>query len=90
MPEVPVRALLIEDDEDDYLLTKELFAQLPAGAYHLDRVASFAAALDALHNCEHDVYLIDYRLGQRTGLDLIAEAIRLGCRTPMIMLTGQR
>lgn len=90
MPEVPVRALLVEDDEDDYLLTKELFAQLPAGAYHLDRVSSFAAALDALRDCEHDVYLVDYRLGQRTGLDLIAEAIRLGCRTPMIMLTGQR
>jgi signal transduction histidine kinase len=90
MPEVPVRALLVEDDEDDYLLTKELFAQLPAGAYHLDRVSSFAAALEALRNCEHDVYLVDYRLGQRTGLDLISEAIRLGCHIPMIMLTGQR
>src|SRR5262249_4648800 len=63
--------------------------QLPAGAYGLDRAASFAAALEALHQGEHDVCLVDYLLDQRTGLDLIGEASRLGCRIPMIVLTKQ-
>ena len=90
MPDGLVRVLLIEDDDDDYLLTKELFAQLPPDTYHLDRVADYPSAIDAFQNCHHDVYLVDYRLGQHTGLELMAEAVRLGCHAPMIMLTGQR
>ncbi|MFN0017642.1 MAG: response regulator [Pirellulaceae bacterium] len=90
MPDGLVRVLLIEDDDDDYLLTKELFAQLPPDIYHLDRVADYPSAIHAFQNCHHDVYLVDYRLGQHTGLEIMAEAIRLGCNAPMIMLTGQR
>ena len=90
MPDGRTDVLLIEDDEDDYFLTKELFAELPAGQYHLDRVASYAEALDAFENCVHDVYLVDYRLGPHNGLELITEAQRRGCVAPMIMLTGQR
>jgi signal transduction histidine kinase len=85
-----ISVLLVEDDEDDYLLTKELFDELPAGTYHLDRVADFPSALRTLDDCVHDVYLVDYRLGERTGLELIREAIARGCSAPMIMLTGQR
>jgi signal transduction histidine kinase len=90
MADGPVRALLVEDDEDDYLLTRDLFEQLPQGAYHLDRVATYEAALEAFAKCQHDVYLLDYRLGERTGIDLIIEAARLGCHSPIIMITGQR
>ena len=85
----PIRVLLIEDDEDDYILTKDLFRALPHGKFHLDRVASYDAALEALTECEHDLYLVDYRLGRHTGLELIEEVRRRGCTTPMIMLTGQ-
>src|SRR5262245_7682957 len=90
MGEGPVRVLLIEDDDDDYLLTKELFAELLPGIYHLDRVADYASAVAALHECEHDLYLVDYRLDGHTGLDLIAEALARGCTAPLIVLTGQR
>ena len=90
MPDAPVRVLLVEDDEDDYLLTRDLIAELPPGAYHLDRVASYEAALHALAECCHDLYLVDYRLGQHTGLELLAEAQQRNCPAPMIMLTGQR
>ena len=58
MGDGPVRVLLVEDDQDDYLLTRELFDELPA-AYHLDRVATLDEALVALHECRHDLFLID-------------------------------
>jgi signal transduction histidine kinase len=89
MTERAVRVLLVEDDEDDYLLTKDLFAALPTASYTLDRAATYEAALDAFQSCVHDLYLIDYRLGKHTGLDILAEARRRGCAAPMIMLTAQ-
>lgn len=90
MDDGPVRVLLIEDGEDDYILTKELFDEFPKGAYTLDRVADYDSAIRAFVECHHDLYLIDYRLGKRNGLELIAEARRLGCAAPSIVLTGQR
>lgn len=90
MDEGPVRVLLIEDGEDDYILTKELFDEFPKGSYTLDRVADYDSAVRAFIECHHDLYLIDYRLGKRNGLELIAEARRLGCVAPSIVLTGQR
>jgi len=37
----------------------------------------------------HDVYLVDYRLGQNNGVDLVREARGAGSRAPIIMLTGE-
>ena len=85
----PVRVLLIDDDRDDYLLTRDLIAEIPGGRYRFDWVADYAAGLAAVCRGEHDVYLLDYRLGERTGLDLLAEARKQGCGGPVILLTGQ-
>ena len=35
------------------------------------------------------IYLVDYRLGAKTGLDLIKDAIKNGCEEPIILLTGK-
>jgi signal transduction histidine kinase len=90
MSESVVHVLLVEDDEDDYVLVKDLFEALPPGAYTLDRASTFGAALHAFQHCQHDLYLVDYRLGEHTGLDVLAAAQRMGCRAPIIMLTAQR
>ena len=73
----PVRVLLVDDDEDDYLLTRDLLAEIPgervpAGlGRRLRRPGSTAVCAG-----EHDVYLLDYRLGAKTGLELLREAQR--------------
>lgn len=84
-----IRVLLIEDDEDDYLLTKALVSAKENATIKLDWVDSYDLALETIDAHKHDVYLVDYRLGHHTGIDLIQEAFRLGCRAPMILLTGQ-
>jgi PAS domain S-box-containing protein len=38
---------------------------------------------------QYDACLVDYWLGSRTGLELLQEAKEQGCRTPIILLTGQ-
>jgi diguanylate cyclase (GGDEF)-like protein len=83
------RVLLIEDDEDDYLLTRGLLADVFGGAVVLEWVQSWSGALALIAEARHDVYLVDYRLGERNGLELVREAIDLGSAAPFIVLTGQ-
>ena len=39
------------------------------------------------HN--YDLYFVDYRLGVKTGLDLLKEAINANCDEPIVLLTGK-
>jgi diguanylate cyclase (GGDEF)-like protein/PAS domain S-box-containing protein len=84
-----IRVLLVDDDEDDYVMTRDLLAELGRGAFSLDWVSSYEEALGAVSRDEHDVYLLDYRLGAHSGLDLLREAGAAGRGAPMILLTGQ-
>lgn len=84
-----IRVLLIDDDEDDYILTKDLLKEIQNVIFIVDWEPHFEQALQAVLNAEHDVYLVDYHLGRHTGLDLIRQANQANCREPMILLTGQ-
>ena len=84
-----IKVLLIDDDEEDFILTREQLFDVGARKYNIDWLSSFDEGLEAVLNNKYDVCLIDYRLGSNNGLDLIKEAIEKGCKTPMILLTGQ-
>ncbi len=83
-----LRILLIEDDPDDYLLTSELLAEIPGNKIALDWAKDFDAGLAAISQCDHDAVLLDYRLGKGDGIHLLREALRQGCKAPLILLTG--
>ncbi|MBV9462812.1 MAG: response regulator [Verrucomicrobiae bacterium] len=83
-----IRVLLIEDDEDDYILTRGYLEEATA-KHDLRWVPQYDRALEELADGDHDVCLLDYRLGGRSGLDLLKEALTLGCKAPVIILTGQ-
>jgi PAS domain S-box-containing protein len=83
-----IRVLLIDDDEDDYILTRKLLSEVKVGKYKLDWASSYEEGLKAAGRGEHDVCLVDYRLGERTGVQLIREARAPRISTPMILLTG--
>jgi diguanylate cyclase (GGDEF)-like protein/PAS domain S-box-containing protein len=84
-----IRVLLIEDDEDDFVLTRELLADSRRTRFALDWVPQFDEGLEAIARDEHDVILVDYRLGTHDGLEVLQEAKRAGCGKPIILLTGQ-
>ena len=84
----PVRVLLVDDDEDDYVLTRALLAE-GFGALTVDWASTRAAGLAKLLDGDYDVALVDYNLGAETGVDLLRAARARGSRTPVIMLTGQ-
>ncbi len=82
------RILLVEDDEDDYILTRSALLGGVQRRFELRRVATPQAALDALTTGEYDAAVVDYRLGAQDGIDLIREAVSRGCAVPCILLTG--
>ncbi len=84
----PIRVLLVEDDEDDFRLTRELLAELPGYRVELDWAPSYEAGLTALSRRAHDVCLLDYRLGKCNGIDLLRRAAAEDYRIPIILLTG--
>jgi response regulator RpfG family c-di-GMP phosphodiesterase len=83
------RVLLVEDDEEDYEFTKELFAELDLPRHELDLARDYQAAISATRRGAYDVCFIDYRLGgAENGIDLARELIADGHRMPIIFLTG--
>jgi signal transduction histidine kinase len=83
-----IRVLLIDDDQDDYLLTRELLAEVPDRAMEVEWVKDYESGLNACCAGTYDVALLDYKLGPRTGLDLLREARARGGDVPIIFLTG--
>lgn len=83
-----IRVLLVEDDEDDYVLTRELLTEIPAQRFSLDWEKNFESGLKEMLRNQHDVVLLDYRLGARNGVELLRAALEGGCQAPVILLTG--
>ncbi len=85
----PARVLLIDDDEDEYILTEELLRMFAPGEYTLDWTPTYANGVRLLKESTLDAALVDYRLGSQNGLDLIADLAATRSAVPMILLTGQ-
>ncbi|MFZ7111029.1 MAG: ATP-binding protein [Desulfatiglandales bacterium] len=90
MDENPViRVLLIEDDEDDYILVRDMLRDISGGKYQLQWVTCFEDTLHNLHVPESDVCLLDYRLGGQSGIQILRGLQEAGYEAPVIILTGQ-
>src|SRR4051794_21994765 len=86
-PAEPVRLLLVDDDEDDYVIARDLLAAQERLRFGLDWTQTYGDARSMIAEARHDLYLVDYQLGERTGLDLIRE-VRQQLAAPVILLTG--
>src|SRR5690349_8727297 len=85
----PIRILIIDDDEDDYLITSNYIRYLPGADFVIDWCQHFDQALELICRREYDLYFTDYRLGARSGVDLLTEVTQRGCDAPIILLTGK-
>lgn len=83
-----LRILLVDDDEDDYILVRNMLSEALASKHQLEWLPTYDAGLEAMKQGQHDVYLLDYRLDKRSGLEFLQEAIESGCKAPIIFLTG--
>ncbi len=88
-PQLVPRILLVDDDEVDFRATKRLLRQIFGEALDLDWVRVWTEAVDQIKARQHDLYLIDYNLGARTGLELVQEVTHPERPQTFILLTGE-
>lgn len=82
------RVLLVDDDEDDYIVTRDFLSEAEQVGFKLTWVDNYNAGLAEISQNRHDVYLFDFRLGKENGLELLQAALQMGCQKPIILLTG--
>jgi PAS domain S-box-containing protein len=83
------RVLLIDDDEEDYLLTRHKLNQAKGRKIVLDWAPSYEEGLLGIQSTSYDAVLVDYDLGLLNGVGFIREAVSQGCRSPLILYTSR-
>jgi PAS domain S-box-containing protein len=84
----PTRVLLIEDSEADYLLTRRMLSSVENETFDLEWASSWQTGIEAIRRSDHDVCLLDYRIGGGDGLELLKESSQSTHKAPVILLTG--
>lgn len=84
-----IKILLIDDDEDDFILIRDLLMEVDKVRFTVDWVPAFDQALKALDRDEHDICLLDYRLGGNDGIEILEKVNPETITMPIIFLTGQ-
>ncbi len=84
-----ISVLIVEDDEDDFLLTSEMLEEIGHGRFVADWVRTYDEAVDRICGNHYDICLLDYRLGSHNGLELLRQTKEMRCQAPVILLTGQ-
>ena len=89
LPYATARILIVDDDEDDFILTGEYMQSIPGNSFKIEWCKNFNDALVRLKSAEYDIYFVDYRLGAKSGVDFLKEAIRYQSEEPIVLLTGK-
>jgi PAS domain S-box-containing protein len=87
MQDQPLRALMIDDSEDDILLTVR---ELKKGGYHLiyERIETAVDMKKALREKEWDIILCDYKMPTFDAPSAIAIFKELNLNIPFIVISG--
>src|SRR5690554_4412931 len=83
-----VRVLIIEDDEDDYIIMSHYLSKIKTEKYDVYWCNDFDEAEAEILKDEHDIYLIDHFLGKGEGIEIIEKIRARNILKPLILLTG--
>ena len=89
MTKEKLRILLVDDDEEDYIIARDILSEIRVMRFDLQWERTYDDALRIICCNQYDICLFDYRLGPRTGLELLHEVVDNGYKGPVIILTGQ-
>src|SRR6185437_2741569 len=81
--------LIVDDDEDDFIITGEYIKAIPGNLFKLAWSKNYSDGMRQLLSCAYDLCFVDYRLGAKSGVDFLKEAMHKNCETPIVLLTGK-
>jgi len=84
-----IKILIIDDDEDDYFIISAYLKEISGTTFITDWCNNYSDAVGEIKSGAHDIYFVDYKLGNKTGLHLLKEATHLQSDRPIILLTGK-
>ena len=84
----PVKILVVDDDEDDFMILRDYIQKIEGHEFDIDWCNIYSEAAKKISEGKYHLYFVDYRLGGKTGLELIGESISNNCEDPFILLTG--
>lgn len=84
-----IHIAVVDDDEDDYFIIKDFIHDIDHGHFVVDWLSDYQVAIEKIKANAYDIYFVDYRLGNETGLELLQEATNLHCDHPIVLLTGK-
>ncbi len=83
-----VRILIVDDDEEDFIITGDYIRHIPGTSFRIDWCYKYDEALQHMLQRNYDLYFVDYRMGAKSGVDLLREALSHNCAEPVVLLTG--
>ncbi|TMI69895.1 MAG: response regulator [Bacteroidetes bacterium] len=84
-----IKIAIIDDDEDDFFIIADYIKSIQGANLNVEWLPDYPTAIDQIKARKYNIYFIDYRLGNETGLALLRDAISLGCEEPIVLLTGK-
>lgn len=84
-----IKVLIIDDDEDDFFIISGYLKDIDGTQFVCSWCNNYMEAVSKIKGGDYDIYLIDYRLGAGTGLDLLKEVSCVEDCKPLILLTGK-
>ncbi len=83
-----IQVLLVEDDEDDYIITRDLLTGEDSHNFRVVWAKDLADGLEKLASAAFDVVLLDLSLPDSQGLDTFSAIGEANPRVPVVLLTG--
>ena len=88
-PSSNIRILLIDDEYENLVTVQDFLHSIPHASYVITWASSYRDGLQQLIHGQYDVCLLDYDLGNDTGLTILKQAVVHPFNVPIILLTGR-
>jgi len=85
----PVRVLLIDEDQEEYVLIGQLLSAIGGRSYELTWCRQPEHALEAILSDLHDVVLLDFQKNRQGSQAILTKAVQQGTNRPIIVMTEE-
>lgn len=82
------RILVVDDDEDHFVFVRDVLQEIPEPEHEVEWAKGWDEAVALVGERRHHAYLVDYRLGARSGVEFLEEHVFEDLDAPVIVFTG--